>query len=51
MTKGYKELLKLAKLEGVKTYGELTDLVDKCENEITGSDFESVRTRLKIKMF
>ena len=51
MTKGFKELLKLAKQSRVKTYDELSDLASQCENEITGSDFESVRQLLKIKMF
>jgi hypothetical protein len=51
MSEGFKELLKLAKQSGVKTYDELSDLVSDCKNEITGSDFECVRERLKIKMF
>jgi hypothetical protein len=51
MSEGFKELLKLAKQSGVKTYDELSDLVSDCTNEITGADFESVRARLKIKMF
>jgi hypothetical protein len=51
MSEGFKELLKLAKQSGVKTYDELSDLVSDCTNEITGSDFECVRERLKIKMF
>jgi hypothetical protein len=51
MSKGFKELLKLAKSENVKTYDELQDLVSRCDNEITGADFESVRQKLKIKMF
>ncbi len=51
MSEGFKELLKLAKSARVKTYGELQDLVSDCKNEITGADFESVRQKLKIKMF
>ena len=51
MTEGFKELLALAKMEKPKTYDELQDLAGRCQNEITGSDFECVRTRLKIKMF
>jgi hypothetical protein len=51
MTPGFKELLALAKAEGVKTYDELCDLVCECKNEITGGDFECVRQKLKIKMF
>jgi hypothetical protein len=51
MSKGFKELLKLAKANGVKTYDELADLVHSCSNEITGADFECVRQQLKIKMF
>ncbi len=51
MSKGFKELLRLAKEENVTTYDQLQDLVYKCNNEITGADFECVRKRLKIKMF
>jgi hypothetical protein len=51
MSEGYKELLRLAKAEGVKTYDDLRDLVFECENEITGGDFECVRQKLKIKLF
>ena len=51
MTEGFKELLKLAKSKYVKTYDELQDLVYECKNEITGGDFESVRQKLKIKLF
>ena len=51
MTQGLKELLKLAKANRVKTYDELSNLTFECKNEITGSDFECVRQRLKIKMF
>jgi hypothetical protein len=51
MSEGFKELLKLAKAERVKTYNELQDLVYECKNEITGADFECVRQKLKIKMF
>ena len=51
MTQGFKELLALAKANGVKTYDELQDVVYQCENEITGADFECVRQKLKIKMF
>ena len=51
MTKGFKELLKLAKAAGVTTYDELERLTYTCNNEITGSDFDSVRRALKIKMF
>ncbi len=51
MSEGFKELLKLAKSSGVSTYDELQDLVSHCKNEVTGADFESVRQRLKIKMF
>jgi hypothetical protein len=51
MSEGFKELLKLAKAERVKTYNELQDLVYECKNEITGADFECVRQQLKIKMF
>jgi hypothetical protein len=51
MTEGFKELLKLAKSARVNTYDELQDLVSDCKNEVTGADFESVRQKLKIKMF
>lgn len=51
MTEGFKELLKLAKAESVKTYKELEDLTYQCQNEITGADFECVRKQMKIKMF
>jgi hypothetical protein len=51
MSEGFKELLKLAKAERVKTYDELQDLVYECKNEITGADLECVRQQLKIKMF
>ena len=51
MTKGFKELLKLAKESKVTTYDELMNLVYECNNEVTGADFESVRQVLKIKMF
>ena len=51
MTKGFKELLKLAKQSRVKTYDDLSDLTYQCTNEITGADFECVRQLLKIKMF
>ena len=51
MSEGFKELLKLAKRNRVSRYDELQDLVIECENEITGADFESVREKLKIKMF
>ena len=51
MSEGFKELLKLAKSAGVSTYDELQDLASHCKNEVTGADFESVRQRLKIKMF
>ena len=51
MSKGYQELLKLAKAARVKTYDELQDLVYQCQNEITGADFTCVREKLKIKLF
>ena len=51
MSEGFKELLKLAKAERVKTYDELLDVVYQCKNEITGADVECVRQQLKIKMF
>ena len=51
MTKGFKELLKLAKAAKVTTYDELERLVYECNNEITGADFDSVRRTLKIKIF
>jgi hypothetical protein len=51
MTKGFKELLALAKAERVTTIDELENLVGQCENEVTGADFDSVRQKLKIKMF
>jgi hypothetical protein len=51
MSEGYKELLKMAKSTKVSTYDELTELVYDCKNEVTGGDFESVRIKLKIKMF
>lgn len=50
-TEGFKELLKLAKSNKVKTYDELQELVYDCKNEITGGDFECVREILKIKLF
>jgi len=51
MSEGFKELLKLAKAERVKTYDELLDVVHQCKNEISGADVECVRQQLKIKMF
>ena len=51
MTKGFKELLKLAKSARVTTYDELRNSVHECTNEITGADFECVRQQLKIRMF
>ncbi len=51
MSEGYKELLKLAKRNKITEYDELVNLADECTNEITGSDVESVRKALKIKMF
>ena len=49
MTKGFKELLSLAKAASVTTFDELDRLVYQCENEITGADFDQVRQKLKIK--
>lgn len=49
MTKGFKELLKLAKAAKVTTYDELERLVPECNAEVTGADFTSVRQVLKIK--
>jgi hypothetical protein len=51
MSKGFKELLKLAKAAGVTTYDELQSLVYECKNEVTGADVECVRQKMKIKMF
>ena len=51
MSEGFTELLKLAKQKRVTTYDELMDIVDECKNQITGSDVECVRLKLKIKMF
>lgn len=51
MSEGFKELLKLAKANRVKTYDELSNLTLECKNEITGVDFECVRQQLKIKIF
>ena len=51
MSEGFTELLKLAKQKRVTTYDELIDIVDECKNQITGSDVECVRLKLKIKMF
>jgi hypothetical protein len=51
MTKGFKELLKLAKTAKVTTYDELERLVQECNNEVTGADFTSGRQVLKIKLF
>ena len=51
MTKGFKELLRLAKDRGVNTYDELERLVNECDNEITGADFTNVRKKLNIKLF
>jgi hypothetical protein len=51
MTKGFKELLRLAKQEKVTTYDQLFNLSQQCVNEITGADFDSVRRKLQIKMF
>jgi hypothetical protein len=51
MSEGFKELLKLAKAQRVKSYDDLSNLVFECKNEITGGDFECVRQTLKIKMF
>ncbi len=51
MSEGFKELLKLAKANRVKTYDELSELTFQCKNEITGADFECVRQQLKISMF
>jgi hypothetical protein len=49
MTKGFKELLALAKAKRVTTIDELEFLVGQCENEITGADVDQVRQKLKIK--
>ena len=49
MTKGFKELLALAKAERVTTIDELEYLVGQCKNEITGADVDQVRQKLKIK--
>ena len=51
LSKGYKELLKLAKAKNVKTIEELEEIVYDCKEEISGGDFESVKTTLKIKRF
>jgi len=51
MNEGYKELLKLAKVNSVETYEELIDLVYLCKSAITGADVECVRKKLKISMF
>jgi hypothetical protein len=51
MSEGFKELLKLAKSRGTKTYNDLHDLAYECKNEITGADLECVRQSLKIKLF
>jgi hypothetical protein len=51
MTKGFKELLRLAKEANVKTYDELQTIAYRCVNEITGADFDSVRRKLNIRMF
>ena len=51
MTKGFKELLKLAKTAKVTTYDELERVVQECNNEVTGAEFTSVRQVLKIKLF
>jgi hypothetical protein len=51
MTKGFKELLALAKANGVTTYDQLERLVYQCQNEITGADFTNVRQKLNIKFF
>ena len=49
MTKGFKELLALAKADRVTTIDELENLVGQCKNEITGADVDQVRQKLKIK--
>jgi hypothetical protein len=49
MTKGFKELLALAKAESVTTYSALENLVQECNNEVTGADFDQVRKKLNIK--
>jgi hypothetical protein len=51
MTKGFKELLRLAKEANVKTYDELQTIAYRCVNEITGADLDSVRRKLNIRMF
>ena len=51
MTKGFKELLALAKANRVTLYDELEHLVYQCRNEVTAADFEEVRRRLNIKFF
>ena len=45
MTKGFKELLRLAKQEKVTTYDQLFNLSQQCVNEITGADFDSYLPR------
>ena len=49
MTKGFKELLALAKAETATTFDELEKLVAQCNNEVTGADFDQVRKKLNIK--
>ena len=49
MTKGFKELLALAKAETATTFDELERLVAQCNNEVTGADFDQVRKKLNIK--
>ena len=51
MTKGFKELLALAKANQVTLYDELERLVNQCNNEVTAADFDQVRKRLNIKFF
>ena len=51
MTKGFKELLRLAKDRGITTYDQLVNAAHDCQNEITGADVDSVRRKLQIKMF
>ena len=51
MTKGFKELLALAKAEGATTIDQLESLVYQCQHEVTGADVDQVRRKLKIKMF
>lgn len=51
MSKGYKELLKLAKEVNPISAEQLRDLVRECQNSPSNSEIEQVRIKMKIRSF